>query len=262
MLRSLFDTAGKKALPAFSGPWPDSLHHGEETIPLLWAPSRRCKRVTIRYQIKERCFRIAYPPRCSWSRMAAFLQDKSAWIIAVWTKHPHTQDIKAGMRLPIRGVEMSLCQLAKGLPWPGDKLTPHASLDEESRTLYLRPPAHTAEWGPFVHKALQALARRELKLASDKAAEAMDTRYGRLSVRDTISRWGSCSAENNLSYCWRLIMAPPFVLTSVACHEVAHCLYHHHGPDFWALVKAHDPDWQRSKIWLKNHGAGLHRFIF
>ena len=82
----------------------------------------------------------------------------------------------------------------------------------------------------------------------------------RISVRDQSSRWGSCSTTGVLSYSWRLILAPPFVLDYLAVHEVAHLVEMNHSPRFWRLVNRLCPDAERAKVWLDVHGADLHRY--
>ena len=79
-------------------------------------------------------------------------------------------------------------------------------------------------------------------------------------MRDTVSRWGSCSATGALNFSWRLILAPPFVLDYLAAHEVAHLSHLNHSPKFWALARKLSPDTDRAEAWLKAHGASLHRF--
>jgi predicted metal-dependent hydrolase len=92
-------------------------------------------------------------------------------------------------------------------------------------------------------------------------AAAMGTTVKAISVRDQASRWGSCAADGKLSYSWRLIMAPAFVLDYVAAHEVAHRLEMNHGPRFWRLVLTHCPHTKDAKNWLKAHGRELHEVL-
>jgi predicted metal-dependent hydrolase len=82
----------------------------------------------------------------------------------------------------------------------------------------------------------------------------------RVSVRDQASRWGSCSTTGVLSYSWRLILAPPFVLDYLAAHEVAHLVEMNHSRAFWRIVGRICPNAARAKTWLDNHGADLHRY--
>jgi predicted metal-dependent hydrolase len=88
----------------------------------------------------------------------------------------------------------------------------------------------------------------------------MGVRFTSLTVRDTSSRWGSCSSARALSYSWRLVLAPPFVLDYVAAHEVAHLIEMNHGRAFWTLVEAHCARAGEARRWLKTHGRNLHRY--
>lgn len=107
---------------------------------------------------------------------------------------------------------------------------------------------------------LKAEARRELATrARDKAAR-LDKPVGRVSVRDTRGRWGSCSAAGNLSFCWRLILAPEFVLDYVVAHEVAHLAVKDHSARFWKTVAGLTAEVPRARAWLRRNGESLHRF--
>ena len=78
-------------------------------------------------------------------------------------------------------------------------------------------------------------------------------------MKDTRSRWGSCTPDGTLMFCWRLVMAPPFVQDYVAAHEVAHLRHMNHGKRFWALVNRLTPHTDAAIAWLHESGAGLLR---
>lgn len=105
-------------------------------------------------------------------------------------------------------------------------------------------------------------ARDRLAAASDHYAAALDRPYRKLTLRDTRSRWGSCSAQGDLMYSWRLIMAPPQVLDYVAAHEVAHLAEMNHSDRFWAVVDRLFPDHAACRRWLRTNGESLHRVRF
>jgi predicted metal-dependent hydrolase len=98
--------------------------------------------------------------------------------------------------------------------------------------------------------------RRFSALAAEKAAQA-GAKPRRVTVKDTRSRWGSCTADRTLSFSWRLLMAPGFVQDYVAAHEVAHLRHMNHGPHFWALVEELTPHTRTAMTWLHAEGAGL-----
>jgi hypothetical protein len=107
---------------------------------------------------------------------------------------------------------------------------------------------------------LRREALRDLETSSRRAAEQLGVSIKRISVRDQSSRWGSCSTTGVLSYSWRLILAPPFVLDYLAVHEVAHLIEMNHSQRFWRLVNGVCSDANRAKLWLDIHGTDLHRF--
>jgi predicted metal-dependent hydrolase len=119
---------------------------------------------------------------------------------------------------------------------------------------------HAPHVGRRVGDYLKRVAKRELDVASRRAAEQLKVTVKRVSVRDQSSRWGSCASTGVLSYSWRLILAPPFVLEYVAVHEVAHLIEMNHSARFWRLVDAHCPHAAQAKAWLDAHGSDLHRY--
>jgi len=107
---------------------------------------------------------------------------------------------------------------------------------------------------------LKAQAREELSERARAYAARLDRRIVRITLRDTKGRWGSCSANGNLSFCWRLILAPEHVLDYVAAHEVAHLVELSHSKKFWRIVEELRVDYKISDQWLTRHGSNLHRY--
>ncbi|MFP3921597.1 MAG: M48 family metallopeptidase [Dichotomicrobium sp.] len=114
-------------------------------------------------------------------------------------------------------------------------------------------PRRLADW-------LKGQARADLSSRVEHHAEALGVAPKRIGVRDQATRWGSCSCSGSLSFSWRLIFAPGFVLDYVAAHEVAHLREMNHGPRFWRLVKDTMPEMNAARRWLREYGAELHRF--
>ena len=133
-------------------------------------------------------------------------------------------------------------------------------VEEEAAGRFIRVSGR-AEHAPrrlidfFKREARQTLSVRTVELAAQ-----IGQRPARISVRDTQSRWGSCSTERSVSYSWRLILAPPFVLDYVVAHEVAHMRHMNHGPRFWKLVKDLSPTADTAQEWLGRNGPLLHRY--
>ena len=111
-------------------------------------------------------------------------------------------------------------------------------------------PAHLAR---RVRDHLVSAARAELVPRARRLAARIGREVARVSVRDTKSRWGSCSGQGNLSFSWRLIFAPEPVLEYVVAHEVSHLAEMNHGPRFWRLVESLTPNSAAPRRWLKRH---------
>ncbi|MGB8623943.1 MAG: SprT family zinc-dependent metalloprotease, partial [Paracoccaceae bacterium] len=178
----------------------------------------------------------------------AFLRDKEAWIRNHLSNRPDGHRVRIGGDLPVEGVPVPVVAAALRSPRleAGELLVP----DDPDRV------------GRRVAAFLKLAARDRLAEASDRHAAALGRRYGKLTLRDTRSRWGSCSSRGDLMYSWRLIMAPPEVLDYVAAHEVAHLAEMNHSPAFWALVARLCPDHKRHRAWLRVHGPALHQVQF
>jgi hypothetical protein len=111
-----------------------------------------------------------------------------------------------------------------------------------------------------VRDFLEAEAKRDLSAAVKRYTARLGVDASRITVRDTKSRWGSCSAKGALNFSWRLILAPPFVLDYLAAHEVGHLKEMNHSSRFWRVVHGLCPRTDEAEDWLKRHGTELHRF--
>ncbi len=103
-------------------------------------------------------------------------------------------------------------------------------------------------------------ARRHLSAQVACHARSLSLGYGRISIRDGVTRWGSCGPSGNLAFSWRLVMAPWPVLDYVAAHEVAHLRERNHGEGFHRLVANLIPDPDAARSWLRENGSELHRY--
>ena len=175
-----------------------------------------------------------------------------------------------------RGQADWLAQTLQGLARPAP-LAFGATLPFEGRALRLTPaplrapriegdallvPEDPVRLGPRLEAFLKLAARHRLQAASTAHAATLGRPFSRITLRDTRSRWGSCSHSGALSYNWRLVMAPPAVLDYVAAHEVAHLAEMNHSPAFWAVVAQLCPGYAPLRDWLKREGGALQAIRF
>ena len=115
-------------------------------------------------------------------------------------------------------------------------------------------------WQPS-EKRLEAIYRKAAREYFPKRvshyAHILGVTYGKISIRDQKTRWGSCSSEGNLSFNWRLILAPPNVLDYVVVHELCHRKEMNHSHEFWALVESIMPNYKEYRKWLRINGKNL-----
>jgi predicted metal-dependent hydrolase len=114
----------------------------------------------------------------------------------------------------------------------------------------LEPPALSEHGG-------RRLARELVRETVTTEAPRIGVRCTRISIRDTSSRWGSCSSQGSLSFSWRLALAPRRILDYVVVHELCHLVHLDHSPRFWSLVEQVRPDFREQRDWLSNHGWEL-----
>lgn len=114
--------------------------------------------------------------------------------------------------------------------------------------------------GAAVERWYRREARQRLGRAAEVHAPRLGVRFTALSVRDQRTRWGSCSRNGRLSFSWRLVLAPPFVLDYVVVHELCHVREFNHSRAFWRLVESARPDWRDAAGWLREHGHELHEY--
>ena len=107
---------------------------------------------------------------------------------------------------------------------------------------------------------LKRQAKRDVEIAVKHYAEKLGVTFRRISIRDQASRWGSCSTTGMLSFSWRLVLAPRYVLDYLAAHEIAHLVEMNHSARFWRVLRRICPDLERAKAWLDVHGTDLHRY--
>ena len=97
-------------------------------------------------------------------------------------------------------------------------------------------------------------ARKIFKRKTAAYARKMDVTYGRITIREQKTRWGSCTSEGNLNFNWRLIFAPEEVVDYIVVHELAHRKEMNHSRAFYDVVASVLPDYKVQEKWLKENG--------
>lgn len=118
------------------------------------------------------------------------------------------------------------------------------------------------EAGYLTRREIEELAQRAMATIPERVryyAERLHVTYGRITIRNQKTRWGSCSSKGNLNFNCLLMLAPPEVLDYVVVHELCHRMEMNHSKRFWSLVETVLPDYREQEKWLKGEGAVLLR---
>ena len=208
--------------------------------------SSRARRIALRIDAAERMVELVMPRGVPTSHGLRFLAAKQGWIDARLAALPQAVRFVEGVIIPVLGIPHRIRR-------EDDPAAPAVAIgDGEIRVR--GDPAHIER---RVHDHLVAMARAEFTDRARPLAARIGRQLARVGVRDTKSRWGSCSGRGNLSFSWRLIFAPEPVLDYVVAHEVAHLAEMNHGPRFWRLVDSLSPGSAAARAWLKRHRSRL-----
>ena len=227
---------------------PDMLEIGAHQVPFKVRRNRRAKRMYLRYHPADHTFSLTLPQRTRIEEGVRFVSSKSDWIAQTLQHTPMRKTYRPGMLLPILG------QMTRLVSDP-DLPAPFALRDD---TLMIG--AGSGSFAKRTEAALKKIVRHELSELADFKAQQLNKTVNRITLRDTRSRWGSCSSARNLMFSWRLVFAPYEVLDYVVSHEVAHLRHMNHSARFWLCVESICPDYLAWKDWLRDHGSELYCF--
>ena len=210
--------------------------------------SSRARQITLRVSSLDGKVRVTAPKNASLSEIKKFLYQKEGWVLRKRSEIPQKLDVNIGTVIPYRGREIKLINHCEQ----------HTKL---SGNLLLIPQSKKGV-GRITTEFLKQAARKQFEYEATLYSEKLGKPYTKISLRDTRSRWGSCNDKKALMFSWRLVMAPPEVLSYVAAHEVAHLQHMDHSEQFWKEVMHLYGRHQKERQWLRENGALLHRYSF
>lgn len=219
-------------------------------LPLRVFENPRAKRLTLRIEAGGKGLRVTIPPGLPEHKIARFLSRHEGWIESRIAKFPEQPRVRAGIRIPIRGVpHLIIHQPGRGTVErvEGNMLIVHGAPEHL--------PRRVADF-------LKREVKREIEMLVAHHTATVGRKAKAVRFKDTRSRWGSCTSEGVLSFSWRIGMAPGPVINYLVAHEVAHLIEMNHGPKFWKLCHELCPDTERCKDWLKRNGSALQAIDF
>ena len=209
-------------------------------------PSRSFRRLVLRIDRKERIPVLSVPKFCTRRKAINFVNDHLGWIMTELAKLPQMKKFENGDKFLLFGkmVEISHQEKARcGVRLEGDKLLVSGGAE-------------------FLHRRVKDYIKKEAQkifyAESQRLAERIGKKIIGVSIKDTKSRWGSCSSLNHINYNWRIALAPNYVIAYLLAHEVAHLAHQDHSKNFWDCVNFLNPNWKTGHDWLKKHGKSLY----
>ena len=221
---------------------------GNPPVAITLRRSAHARRFSLRVSRLDGRVTLSLPAWAPEAEAMAFARDREEWIRAALARMPEGRVVTVGATVPVEGRPLTVVAGGGRAPRIAGGV--------------LMVPGDPAQAGARVAGFLKTLARDRLSAACDRHTAALGRHYSRLVLRDTRSRWGSCSASGSLMFSWRLVMAPPEVLDYVAAHEAAHLIEMNHSPAFWAVVARLMPDYAARRTWLRREGQDLHAIRF
>ncbi|MFT3726945.1 MAG: SprT family zinc-dependent metalloprotease [Terricaulis sp.] len=218
-------------------------------VPVRLIVNPRARHVSVRIDPTRRQAIATAPSKRQLQHAVRFAEERAGWIAHELSRLPKSVTLRPGSEAPLRGVTHLLAhEKGRGAPRTEAGLFPQLIV----------PAPDVALFESRLLRFYKDQARDDLVDRVAHHAVTLGVRPARLQVKELRSRWGSCSVDGVLSFSWRLVLAPPYVLDYLAAHEVAHLREMNHSRRFWAHVARCMPEFERGRQWLHEHGCALH----
>ncbi len=227
--------------------------HGTASYRVALRRSAKARRYTLRVCSGSGEIVLTLPSRADLRTASDFAARHTGWIAARLARLPEMVAIEPGATIPFRGVPHRV----EHRPAGRGTVRVETTADGSPVLAVSGLPEHAAR---RVRDFLKREASKDLSAAAARYAAALDVTVAGITLRDTRSRWGSCTASGRLNFSWRLIMAPPMVLDYLAAHEATHRREMNHSNRFWRLLREVCPATDEAESWLDRNGPGLHRY--
>lgn len=227
---------------------PEALDLDGRSVPLAVQWNKRARRLTVTVDHTLRQVRLVLPSRVGIDEGLAFCARNGDWIVNNLARLPEPVPFAHGSKLPIL-----------------DETHEIVHLPDARRGVWQEPgricvSGHEEHLPRRLGDFLRGLALQRVQALVKEKAAVVGREVGRITLRESRTRWGSCSPSGDLSFCWRLLFAPQSVLDYVVAHEVAHLVHLNHSQRFWKVCQRLTGDTAGARRWLVRHGQTLWRY--
>ncbi len=219
----------------------------EPDLEIFLRRNSNSRRITLRISALDGKITITGPKHVDFKEFKNFAESKKSWLKSRRKGFEPPILVSEGIKIPIGGIDTKI------------SLSDSQNPKKVGSILFVckRKPVSTQ-----VKKYLTEICRIHLDFMCKGFAERLGSKVRKITLRDTRSRWGSCSNDANLMFSWRLVMAPENILAYVAAHEIAHLKHMDHSKEFWETVEYLFGPYKKERAWLKQNGPSLHRYKF
>ncbi len=211
----------------------------------------RAKRMALRLDPANRCVHLVLPRFASPRKAQLFIDEHRQWVFDRISELPEFIPFVDGEVIPVLGREVEIVVRY-------DEHLKSTKIELQDRILLVE--TNLEDYEPRIKRFLKNLAREYLTDMLEEKTSKLTRQSKKIQIRDTKSRWGSCSADGNISLSWRLIFAPLNAVDYVVAHEAAHLEHMDHSKRFWNLCEKLCVSYKDGKSWMRKHGYTLHRY--
>ncbi|KKJ76060.1 hypothetical protein WH95_14970 [Kiloniella litopenaei] len=222
-----------------------------QKLEVIVQPHPTSKKLSLRLVAGKAAIKVVSPPNYPIADILDFVERQRNWITDRLDKQSPSVSYEDGSNIPILGREHKIVRIEPGTKTYSQK----GAVWLEANQLYIK--SHAEHLPRRVRDFLKKQVRFEINLRAQEKAARINKKITAIRIKDTTSRWGSCSTKGNLNFSWRLIFSPEEVLDYVVAHEVAHLEHMNHSAEFWALVDQLTSTRKASQQWLKRNGNQL-----
>ena len=219
----------------------------EPGLEIFLRKNSNSRRITLRISALDGKITMTGPSYLKFEEFKNFAESKKSWLKSKRASFQPPIFVSEGIRIPISGIETKVSSSKVQKP----KII--------GNVLYVSKRQSVPKQ---VKMYLVESCRFQLDYICTQFSKRLGSKFHKITLRDTRSRWGSCSQDANLMFSWRLVMAPEDILAYVAAHEVAHLKHMNHSKEFWKTVEFLFGPYKKEKTWLKKNGPSLYRYKF
>jgi predicted metal-dependent hydrolase len=217
--------------------------------------------VTVRHSARSKYVRIRItsskgveliiPTKYKLTKAYDFLSSKELWIRNKLSRISVNEPINEN-QIPIYGELHTVMFSMKRIP---------SLIKIEQGSILVSSQLTRADLPLMLGAVLKNILKKDIEEYAARICSQLKTKYNKIFLKDTKNQWGSCSYTGNLSFSWRLIFAPRFVMEYLVVHEVCHLIERNHSPRFWKLVGQVYPKYNLARSWLRKNGSSLHEIF-